>query len=370
MALWLLLSTTAITYQSQGMTVVSGSLLDDTGPIYPLVQAAGGTFITATDTTARAACGVVYYARSLGASSAICDQIMQSVVGGEAADLASVIYGNGGSGVVTFDGVAAYSFATLVGSTYTLTANFQCADGSSIANGVTVAPASYGIFCNGTLTNNGTISLPGNNASGSTGGASTPSAFLGHGAPGGNGGANGGFGTTGKDTQNAFKSYSANGGAGGGPTGGIARVSGLMQKNVFGPYAMFLGFLYNYLKNSTAPLVPLMFGGNGGDGGDSGGSGATAGGGGGAGGALLLAVKTLINNGTIQAHGGNGSAASGSGNAGGGGGGGGGSLFLITSQASTGSGNYNVLGGSGGAGIGTGAAGRNGQSGVVNCYYL
>ena len=370
MAVWILLNTVTITLNSQSVTEVSGTLVDDTSAAYPLIVAAGGTFIAGSDTIARAARNVVYYARRVGGTAAQCDQLMQSVNGAESADLATVVYGTGAGGVVNFDGVTTNAISTLNGSTYTLTANAQLADGSVIATGVTVNPAGYAIFCNGTLTNNGTISFSGNNASGRTGGAATVAAFLNAGAPGGAGGLNN-LGTTGRDSLNAFKLSSAYGGAGGGVTANsIARVSSFRPTYIGGPYGMLLGLLYTYQKNATTLLVPLLFGGHGGDGGDSAGASANAGAGGSGGGCALVVAKSFVNNGTILATGGNGSAASGSGNAGGGGGGAGGSLFLISSSAMTGTGTLNVAGGNGGAGIGTGSSGLSGSSGIVNCYYL
>ena len=68
------------------------------------------------------------------------------------------------NGTNTFSG-----FASLSGSTYALTRDVF-ATSLTISSGVTVKTSGYLIFCTGTVTNNGTIGVAGNNASGAPAG--------------------------------------------------------------------------------------------------------------------------------------------------------------------------------------------------------
>src|ERR1051326_7587554 len=75
------------------------------------------------------------------------------------------LFGDGSDGSPVFDSGNTFAFATLVGSTYTLSRSIFCVD-MTVGSGKIVATAGFKIFCTRTLTNNGTIT-----AAGGTGGA-------------------------------------------------------------------------------------------------------------------------------------------------------------------------------------------------------
>jgi hypothetical protein len=76
----------------------------------------------------------------------------------------------------------------------------------TVNSGYNLYPNGYRIFVKDTLTNNGTISVRGNNAVSNTPGAATAAGYLGEGKGGG--------GTTGQPGGNAISSFGGNGGAG------------------------------------------------------------------------------------------------------------------------------------------------------------
>lgn len=159
--------------------------------------------------------------------------------------------------------------------------------------------------------------------------------------------------------SSATNSYGGNGGAGGAGSGGGGGAPGTATA----PTAN-LGSVRTYPMNLSGLVavgaVRPQCGGSGGGGGGDG----TAGGGGGAGGCVVfINAKAIINNGTIEAKGGNGASPV-AGNRGGGGGGGGG-WILLNSQSYTGSGSTNVSGGTGGTKTGTGVNGTDGSPGTV-----
>ena len=130
-------------------------------------------------------------------------------------------FGPGTDGAVTLDGSTTYNnFSSLGGSTYTLTRDVW-ATSLTINNSVTLKTANYRIFCQGTLTNNGTISNLGNAASGtgsSGNGASGGSAAL----SGGRAGGGGGTGVSGAGSNGSAANFGNPGGNGGaGTSGGV-----------------------------------------------------------------------------------------------------------------------------------------------------
>jgi hypothetical protein len=286
---------------------------------------------------------------------------------GEAADAEHVhlgffggIFGTGADGSVTFDGTTTILGMVPSASVYTMTRDIQCTS-ITINNGVTLKPAGYRIFCRGTVTNNGTITVAGNAATAGAAGAATGSTSLGGGLAGGAGGT-GANGSGAAPAVNA--SFGSAGGAGGAGTsggagnGGTAGVSNTIgQNNVLQtPYAILTG-IYFYALTTRA----LSWGGAGGGGGSDAGS--NAGGGGGSGGGIIAILAfAVINNGTITVQGGNGANGTG-GNAGGGGSGSGGLIVAYTLVAWT-AGTLTVSAGTPGSKAGSGT-GSNGNSGGV-----
>jgi hypothetical protein len=284
---------------------------------------------------------------------------------------ATAVYGDGIDGSIAFDGnTTPVAGATRSGSTYTMTRDIV-ASAISVSNGVTVKPSGYRIYCNGTITNNGTIQANGNDGSGSTGGALlATTGFLGNattvGTKGGNGGANANGAAGTNLTANAGGGAGGAGGTGGGKTAGAAG-------SVIAPTAAnggtielhrFSTAVEGYWSTSSATVIAPLGGSGGGGGG--GGAGSTGGGAGGGGGLLLInAFKIDNSNGVISASGGNGANGTGT-NAGGGGGGGGGVMWLIYhSFIGTGTHAPKVDGGTGGTGVGNGLAGSSGNAGTL-----
>ena len=85
---------------------------------------------------------------------------------------------------------------------------------------------------------------------------------------------------------------------------------------------------------------------------------------------MVLCLFDFVNNGVVEALGGNGAAASGAGGNGGGGGGGAGGFINILARYRSGNGTVNVSGGAGGAAIGaSGVAGVAGNHGHINPFW-
>jgi hypothetical protein len=290
----------------------------------------------------------------------------------------------------------------------------------TIDAGFTLTTAGFRLFVKGTLTIastgvigfNGVNGNNGNNGSGTsfgTGGAGGASLADGNlkgseagkngtsGGAGGNGGSGnpGSNGTNGTAITNSFAdSYSqagSTGGAGGtggtgGGTGGTPGTSGTISASFVRPYSSIFGVPMLDFTPGSSPAF-LRYNGNAGGstGGGGGGSnvvGTTGGGGGGgggngsAGGTVVIAAKTIVNNGSIQAvggnggNGGNGANAAGAGVAGGGGGGAGGNggaggVIVLIYQSLSGSGTITAAGGAVGTG-GTGGTQVNGGGNGAN----
>jgi hypothetical protein len=279
-------------------------------------------------------------------------------------------FGDGRDGTVVLDGVNTFSWATLVGSTYTMvTAKAVMALNMTINSGIVLdSGTGQPIFVLGTLTNNGRIinngvsAINNNGASAKNGNAG--SWFNGGtmGQAGGNGsslnGAPGGDSTL----HNALGGGGGAGGASGtGHTGGAGGVADYTLNQDI-RYQAVPWMLISPQFVSAGQTYPA--GGSGGGGG--GGDGAFAGGGGGSGAGIVGVFANIIaGTGTIEVVGGNGFSVS-NGNAGGGGGGGGGNIRVITTTA-----NWQSLwtvklnGGLGGTAHGSGVAGGNGGAGSL-----
>jgi hypothetical protein len=268
------------------------------------------------------------------------------------------IFGDGSDNSATLDGIATFTWASLVGSTYTMTRDCYLTS-FVVNNGITLTTSGFKIFCQGTGSNAGTIACNGNNgAAGGVAGAQTSTnTSL---APGGPGG--GGQTTNG---TNGFTGGGGNIGVGGGGTAGtgssgtagIGSGAATGSTNVLRPPQILATGTVGW-NGGTRQLGGA--GGGGGGGGDS----VNKGGGGGSGGGCIgIAAWSLVNTGTISAIGGNGGTPT-TGNCGGGGGGGGGLILVYTLAAWT-AGTTNVGGGTQGNGIGTGTDGNNGTIGHV-----
>ena len=273
------------------------------------------------------------------------------------------LYGTGADGDVTISGAT-----TVVSDS---TAGFKHYRNLTIGSGQTLT-ASGLIFCSGTLTRTGTISAPGGDGAGSTGGASGLGIHAsGSGtAAGGNGGWNagvGGFPTSNPGTGTVW----AGGGRGGtGGTGVSAGgVAGLLATltNVtdLGMRTNLLHILQGWVLGRSQPL---QWCGAGTGGGGGGGNGALQGGGGGGGGGMLVIVaRHIVGTGAITAPGGNGATMTG-GDLGGGGGGGGGLVCVVSGDTTVDTTNISAPGGTGASGTGTGTAGATGSAGNVITY--
>jgi hypothetical protein len=280
-------------------------------------------------------------------------------------------FGDGSDGSATLDGSATVSWASKSGNTYTMTEPCLCTD-ISISGGVTLIPAGFPVYVNGTLTNNGTISAAGADGplnhgftdSGGLGGNSGTSNVYGY---GGNGGTTSlGNGGTAGVIANAIGGAGGNGGnSGGGNSGGLggtrtlpaASVGGIKQTK--GLASIITG------RTFSQTGVTMILGGSGGGGGA--GDGTNPGGpSGGAGGGLAIFAANIAGSGTITAKGGNGGSGPIGSNCGGGGGGGGGYIYVITTTANYASLNtVTVAGGTAGPAQGTGNAGSAGAAGVL-----
>ena len=270
----------------------------------------------------------------------------------------SGVFGDGSDGSVTLDGSATFSGMSKSGSVYTMTRD-QHTTSLTVNSGVTLNPDGYRIFCQGTVSNAGTIGFDGNNGSASgTAGAATDNGTLASGGAGGAG--NTGNGSGGNTPTNGSRlGMNASGAGGAGATGSAggaafaANGGNWMLKPV------------QVLLTGTVGWVNNVFQLSGGVGGGGGGGDATnkGGGGGSGGGVVAISAHAVTNTGTISAKGGNGGTPT-TGNCGGGGGGSGGLILVYTLSAWT-AGTTAVTGGTAGSGVGTGSAGSAGGNGSV-----
>lgn len=279
-------------------------------------------------------------------------------------------FGDGTDGAVSFDAFNRYpEFETFdsANSTYTLTRDIY-ASGITVGSGIIVKTGGYRIFCNGILSNSGSIINDGTNASGTTAGVGGAGGFFKAGTNGVAGlgtGSVGAVGTTPSTVTNLVGGIGGRGGAGY-ATQTTFRGTGITSANAAKPTSATGGSkLVSNLANYFISFIPSGAASNfqftpssgGGSGAKSAtGTTATSGAGGGGGGVVFIASKTIINSGTISANGGNGSdATAGVGNTaniGAGGGGGGGIVAIVTSNFQTQTFGYIVAnGGFGGYGV-------------------
>jgi hypothetical protein len=301
----------------------------------------------------------------------------------------NAVYGDGSDGSVVFDGAATVLGLAPVANVYTLTRDIFLAS-STINVGVTIKLATYRIFCQGQLTNNGTISDSGgngaSNASGvGTGGASAQNvhspyeiAAAGtlYSANGGTASAAGAGGNGQSLSTFTFQlgGHGGNAGSGSGGAGGSAGANGTVPPATGDVGGMrWLGALMGVWPSVHAIVSiqaqTFVAGSSGGGGSGDGVNG--AGGGGGGGGIVTIFARTFAGTGAIQARGGNGGNAT-IGNTGGGGGGGGGVVIVISNSVTLGLPNNSISGqtidangGAAGASHGTGTAAQAGTAGTV-----
>jgi hypothetical protein len=276
------------------------------------------------------------------------------------------LFGNGVDGSATLDGTATVGWASKASSTYTMTRDAHVT-ALTINSGSTLITAGFKVYCQGTVTNAGTISNDGNagqanGTGGTSAGSNTGTLLPGLGGSAGNTGA-GTAGSTGGGTYAV--TGTGNGGAGGlGPSGAggggsFSASTGVAGAPIRSAQAAVTSMVPTSLTSGLKAFSGAPSGGGGGGDGTN-----KGGGGGGGGGAIVILTHGMNNSGTISTIGGNGGSPS-TGNAGGGGGGGGGVVAIYTLSAWTNTGTTTVTGGTGGTAVGTGVNGSNGTAGNV-----
>lgn len=304
------------------------------------------------------------------------------------------VFGPGTDGVVDFDGVNTFSFASLVGSTYTLTRDIV-AKSIEIQSGITLKNGGYRIYSCVELVNAGTIDNSGTAGGNAVTGGAAAAAGVGGaagtlaggkagqlGATGGNG-QGGVSGTAATNTLNTPAVTGAAGGNGGfsgtGGSGGAAGTTENLRMVVgdsvstisSGETTTWLPYILPVGSTTGRTLSTQAGAGSGACGQFSSTTGGNGGGSGGGGGIIFIASPSITNTGsilTIGGNGGTGSNATGGGGAGGGGAAGSGGVIILAYVSLTDSGTMSVAGGTGGApgtGGGSPTAGGNGNAGVI-----
>lgn len=300
--------------------------------------------------------------------------------------------GDGSDGTPVFDGVNTFTWATLVGSTYTLSRNVYWA-GATINSGITIKTDGWVIRSNANIANAGDVNTNGNAAAGGTAGASTwaTSRELPQGITGSNSGnsgaasgtaphflsttavAGGLAGTAGAVGGNGNVGGVGHGSSGGG-SGGIAAAGGTAGGNggtvtTVNQGSGGGGFLdYQCVTCGRSRNGTLFTSPSGGGAGANGAAGGVGGGSGGGAGMMAVLAFSISGAGTWRAVGGNGGAGT-TGATNGAGGGAGGCGGLLVMHVAVGA--YPAVdisggnGGAGAAGAGGGGGGGNGANGAV-----
>lgn len=284
-----------------------------------------------------------------------------------------------------FNGTATILGMVPSSGVYTLTQNLS-ANVVTIRSGVRVKTQGYVIICKSlVIENGGFLSFNGNDAVGTTGGASLLAANAGHlGCALGGGGAgvvrstvgssigNGGTGSGGGNIG-GLGGFGGAGGTANGAAGNSSVALNVSQIRQWRTDTMWaLNWRVTPTGNTTTSAL-VQGGGGGGSGGVqyTGGVGnLTSGAGGAAAGIVAFRAGTLNNKGTIEAVGGNGSDAvlgTATGFAGGGGGGAGGAIHASCDVLSS-VGTFSVAGGTGGLGVGGGFQGLPGTPGTFDLF--
>jgi hypothetical protein len=288
---------------------------------------------------------------------------------------AASIFGDGSDGTADFDGVNTFPFASLVGSTYTLTRDIYLTD-MLVASGITVI-ADFRIYGTGALINEGTVQRNGKAAVANSGGPTQTVGFWGPCGVGGNAPASGTTtqaGSNGAQTGTNTGVLTAMGGAGGdggnsnGGNGGTLLALAVTQGGLRDPWTLTAQTVRS--PNTSATSTPVFGGFTGGSGGGGGGrtTGGTAtvgGAGGGGAGVMMICFHTIDNSlGVISANGAAGANATGGTCSTGGGGGGGGGWIVLVYHAFT-TGTETVTGGAAGTGLNGAAAADPGADGLI-----
>ena len=269
--------------------------------------------------------------------------VVQNTSGTNTGDQVLPVYGDGSDGAITFDGSTIYTFATLNGSTYTLTRDIF-ATTITVDNLIAVITGGYRVFAQNSLTVNGELHNNGSAGSGTTGGAGGLGGFF---KAGGAGSAGLGTGSAGA-VGTAQATPTANTWVGGlGGKGAMGRATNttftggmITSANVTVPAdadggnrvpSNFVNYLTRYIVGATNwQMTPSIGGGSGAKSTTGSTPAGTSGAGGGGGGICFVASPVISGSGTISANGGAGGNATGAnGNFGGGGGGGGGVMCMI-----------------------------------------
>jgi len=353
----------AVVQVQAGMNVQPVVLVDQNGNY---VTTAGSVMTTLGDMIYENATPAP--ARLAGNTAAVVKVLTQTGTGAASAAPAWAVqvyggvFGTGTDGAATLDGTATVAWASKSGNTYTMTREAHLTS-LTVNNTVTLKTANFRVFCQGTVTNAGTISNNGGNAAGSGAGTFPQGSAS---FPAGRNGGGGGTGVSGAGGNGVAGAMGNAGGNGGAGTSGAAGTGGTVTISLANardnllvtPWAALTGQGIFAFSTQT-----VLFGGGGGGGGSDASS--NAGGGGGSGGGIIVIFAyALVNNGTISAFGGNGANGV-AGNAGGGGGGAGGAILVYALSAVTGSGSTSIAGGTHGNGSGTGSAGSDGGAGLL-----
>jgi len=284
-------------------------------------------------------------------------------------NIPSSFLGDASDGSATLDGSASVSWASRVGSVYTMTRDAYLRD-LTINSGVTLRVAGFLPFVKGTLTNNGTYEAKGNDATNATAGGAISNQGSWNYSTGGGG--NGGGPTTGNAAGSNASGAGSNSSGGGG--GGAGAQAGGTGNTTVAPVAVVTGWrdigFFVRRRVFNVATVQSINGSGGGGGGAVNGDGVNSGtGGGGGGGAANCYVfcDSLNNAGTIRAIGGNGAngtSAGGTTKAGGGGGGAGGGV-IVAANTVINLGTVSSVGGAFGNGANGGTTGAAGTAGTV-----
>lgn len=275
-------------------------------------------------------------------------------------------YGDGSDGNFTLDGAAIPAWATLAGTTYTMTRDIYMVD-LTLNAGITLNTVGRRMFFQGTFTCNGLVATNGFSGGGATAGNGATGSNWYVQAQAGGGGGNPGNGGAGVSSINScVTGAGGKGGDSGVRTGGNSGGVGTFSNRDGGNRHICDTFPTIFW--GTCPSGAQIAAGPGGGGGAGDGATRAGGGAGGAAGILGIFAFKIAGNGTLQAKGGNGADGGPGGTigCGGGGGGPGGALFIITTTL-----NYASLltidlsGGAGGLGTFAAANGAAGATGFT-----
>lgn len=289
-------------------------------------------------------------------------------------------FGSGADGTAVLDGVVTFPWATLSGSTYTMSRDVNLGN-LTVNNGITLAQgnssSAYRLYVTGTLTVLGTGLITMSGGTGAIGSVGT--AGTGYGATGtvlgsgaGGAGTATGAGSNGISTTNSLGS--AGGIAGHGPSttsgsAGSVTAPAVGRGSSQTSFGQWMGHALGISAGASAPIA--FTGGSGGGGGGGNNVALPGAGGGGGGGVLMISARSVVLAFAVSIMCAGGAGGDGTASACGGGGGGGGGYLrlvysLLTVSTGTMSAAVNCPGGAGGASsAGGGTAGTAGSTGTL-----